>query len=362
MKRSITLLSTPGTQSGDAADTAYQHIFRRIRGAEHSLEIHMYVWRADEVGHLIGQAVLDAAERGVAVKIFKDSGARLFESQESNRRPFFPSPQPWTRRLVQKMIGLTFPNSFVADEWDQSLGAKLMAHPNVSFQWVSPTHTKYYCIDETFLITGSLNLEDRHRGYHDIMVEVSGAGNIRDFREARGMVLMNRPEKDTFPIKSAVLALIENACESIHIEMAYVGDADITRALIAAGRRGVKISILFSAKANIGNDVNFHTLREIMEQTEIDVRLSEKMIHSKVMIVDQKKALLGSANFSIFSMEKAGELCLLTEESEFLEQLLVITGERWLLGRPVKEARELPKYNRTLARLQQWHQRNSSHE
>ena len=367
------LLSLVGSQSGDAADDAYLHIVRRIEQAEVSVEIHMYVWRADAVGYLIGQAVYDAAERGVKVKILKDRGAVLFESQESNRKSFFKTPRAFNQRVLQRGIGLTFPSSLVEDDWDQSLGDELMGHSNVNFEWVSPTHTKYYCIDETYLITGSLNLEERHRGYHDVMVEFTGMipsfreriknpDALEVMREDAPRVLLNDPEKGVFAIKPAVLNLIDGAQENIHIEMAYLGDEDVTQALIDAGERGVKLSILFSEKSNIGNDVNYHVLRHLMKRSGVEVRLSTKMIHSKVMVVDDCKVLMGSANFSVFSMQRAGELSFVVEDVAFVDQVLCVLGERWGMGQPVDKVGDLPHYWRTLARLQQWHQRTSRHQ
>ena len=297
---SIELLSLAGCQDGDAADHAYRRIVQRIEEAERSLEIFLYVWRADAVGHLVGQAILEAADRGVEVTIYKDSGAILFESQESNRKSFFPAERSLGQRIQQRVAGMTFPDSWVEDEWDDQLGRELLAHPRVEFQWVSATHTKYYCIDERYLITGSLNLEDRHRGYHDVMVEISGEAAVRQFRDSarsgrgagEGMTfLRNDPEKDCFTIKPEVLRLIETARESLHIEMAYLGDEEVTEALVEADRRGVEITLLFSRKANIGNDVNYAVLVDLMERSEIRVRLSDKMIHSKVMVVDGSTVL-----------------------------------------------------------------------
>ncbi|NWK56361.1 phosphatidylserine/phosphatidylglycerophosphate/cardiolipin synthase family protein [Verrucomicrobiaceae bacterium N1E253] len=371
-EQGIRLLSQSGYQSGDAADFAYRRIERCLDAARHSIEIHMYVWRADDVGHQIGRAVLRAADRGVRVKIMKDRGAVLYESQESNRKPFFPTPRSWGKRLYQRGLGMTFPRTWVQDDWDQSLGLRLMQHPKVDFVWVSPTHTKYYCIDERCLITGSLNLEDRHRNYHDVMMEIRGERRVEQFRHAQQCsgqdqasvgftVLMNDPDRGRFEIKAKLLELVRLAKRSLHIEMAYLGDPDVTEVLVAAAQRGVHVTILFSEKANIGNDGNYHVLNQLMKSALVEVRMSSKMIHSKVMVIDGKRALFGSANFSVFSLQRAGELSFLLDGSDAVDSLNEVLMERWSLGRPVVRRSEVSGYWKGMACLQHWYQQLGRH-
>ncbi len=373
-QETVKLLSLGGDQAGDVAEPVYQYLVSRINQASSSIELHMYVWRADAVGHFVGEAILDAANRGVKIKILKDQGAALYESQESNRKPFFPTPRTWLKRMTHWGLGLTFPRSFIQDHWTQDLGREILAHPNVEFEWVSPTHTKYYCIDEACLITGSLNLEERHRKYHDIMVELRGRGSVDAFRKAQvspsresltpsGVrILMNDAEVGVFAIKPFVLDVVNSAEETIYLEMAYMGDDDVSEALVSATRRGVRVRILFSKKSNIGNDVNYHVLRHLMLSADVEVRLSPKMIHSKLIFIDERSVMLGSANFSIFSMQRAGELNLLIEDMPlFFEDLTEVLQARWELGVPVGSAQQLPHYWKSLARLQQWYQRTSQH-
>ena len=52
----------------------------------------MYVWRSDVIGNAIGEALLAAAERGVRIRILKDTGAFLYERSEMNRKSFFNKP------------------------------------------------------------------------------------------------------------------------------------------------------------------------------------------------------------------------------------------------------------------------------
>src|SRR5262245_32916848 len=55
-----------------SGETAFQAILERIRHAKKSVEIRAFLWRDDEAGNMVGEAVLAAAERGAHVTIHKD--------------------------------------------------------------------------------------------------------------------------------------------------------------------------------------------------------------------------------------------------------------------------------------------------
>jgi cardiolipin synthase len=193
----------------------------------------MFVWRNDDVGNEIGAAVLRAAERGVRVRIKKDRGAIMYERIEMNRRSFFDSGLSLGTRLKFAAIRPTFPDTRVRDDRDGALGEAIRNHPRVTFQWVDHTHTKYYIIDERIMITGSVNVEDRHLQYHDYMVEIEGEEAIRRFRDRDcgkasfdagrdlDFLLNHRSEAPPrFEIKKQLLRCIAEAQHAIYVEMA----------------------------------------------------------------------------------------------------------------------------------------------
>src|SRR5918994_387601 len=61
-----------------SGDRAFQSILGRIREAKKSVEIRAFLWRDDEAGNLIGEAVLAAADRGARVVIHKDRIAAVY--------------------------------------------------------------------------------------------------------------------------------------------------------------------------------------------------------------------------------------------------------------------------------------------
>ena len=348
----------------------FDRVIQLIRNASESIIIHMFVWRNDEIGNQIGREILAAVDRGVTIHIKKDVGAFMYERIEMNRKSFFNVTISPLKRLTYKINAITFPDTYVEDDFDDSLGRQVMAHQNVTMEWGNHTHSKYYIFDRQIMITGSINIEDRHRGYRDYMVEIAGEELIERFQlRNRGEVAFDDKRsldfvfnnvidgKKQFAIKSAMLELIAAVQHSLYIEMAYIGDPDISREIVEAAKRGVEVTTLFSKAANIGNDINYRSLLRICRQAEIAVILSEKMIHSKLMLIDDETVILGSANTSVFSMQKAVEMDVVVKDNpQFIDSIKKTIDLRISQGSKVQSLKELNNYNKVVASLQQLHQ------
>ena len=68
---------------------AFPEILRCIEAARRSIRINMFIWRDDVIGNRVAQAVLDAANRGVAVEISVDRYGVVLEKAEECKRSFF---------------------------------------------------------------------------------------------------------------------------------------------------------------------------------------------------------------------------------------------------------------------------------
>lgn len=354
------------------AEPTFDLVVRELERAQKSVEIFMYVWRADESGMRVGEAVLAAAERGVKIRIIKDIGAIMCEVIEMNRKPFFPRKIPLLKRIVYKIIGRTFPNTFVKDDHDQELGAALLAHPNVTVEWVNKTHTKYYIFDERLLVTGSINIEDRHQDYFDYMLALEDPQLIQRLRgrmqgdipcdlERNVEFVCNSHHstgESSFEIKPAVLDLIGQARKSIYIEVAYLGDPEFADALVEAAARGIRITVLFSREANIGNDVNYWAIHDLYSRAPVEVYLTDTMIHAKLLLFDEELVFTGSCNMNIFSLQKAAELNLLIQnEPVIIESIKSLIAKRVASSKKVNSSEELAGFNPVISSLQQLHQK-----
>ncbi len=365
----VVLLSEP--ENPDGADLTFRTVVQHIDDAQDSIEIHMFVWRNDDVGNLVGRAILDAAERGVKIRIIKDLGAFMYERIEMNRKSFFNKKISVKQNLIYKALLPFFPDTYCEDEYTDSLGWEIVAHPNVTMDWVNHTHTKYYIFDNRVMITGSINIEDRHRGYYDHMIRIDDADAVQRFRtrkesglpydSKRPMDFVFNVERDgamCFEIKEQFLRLMDEARESLYIEMAYIGDPDISAKICEVAARGVEVTMLFSREANIGNDINYKSMHELYQGANIDAYLTDKMIHSKLMLVDRRIVIMGSANFSVFSMQKAEELdVIIHSDPEFVGALRETIEVRKAASTKVESADAFADYNRRIAHLQQLHQK-----
>lgn len=369
---SLTLLSDPRAEDGAAA--TFDAVLEGIRTARESIEIHMFVWRNDDIGNEVGRAVLEAAERGVKIRIIKDLGAFMYERIEMNRKSFFNKPISRKQALIYRMLAPTFPNTYCEDDYTDELGGKIINHPNVTMQWVNHTHTKYYIFDEEVMLIGSINLEDRHRGYFDYMIRIEDKAVVERLRQRQSLAVPHDPGRSidfvlnlirgpqhTFEIKKEFLQLMDQARKSLVIEMAYIGDPDISDKIVEVARRGVKVTMLFSREANIGNDINYKAMHDLCLRAPIEAYLTPRMIHSKLMLVDDGIVMMGSANFSVFSMQKAEELnVVIRNHPELVARFRETLQARETASQKAKGAEAFSHYNHSIARLQQLHQKLNS--
>ena len=94
-----------------------------------------------------------------------------------------------------------------------------------------------------------------------------------------------------------------------------------------------------------------------MRESSARIFLSEKMIHSKMLIFDREIVMSGSANLSIYSMNYASELNLLIKNTNLVNDFVKIADWRKSVSTRVDELETLSNYNPLIAYLQELHQK-----
>lgn len=316
---------------------AFPEIIRCIRGAKNTIHINMFIWRDDEIGNQIAGEVLGAADRGVKVVITKDRYGVICETCEENQRSLFhANPNPGERIQIRTLIWL-----YNRDLWGRRIPAKqneryrrLASHPNVRLiaDRYRYDHSKYYLFDDSVLILGGINIEDKENGqdragrrYRDYMVEFRDRRVIERFlrkMETPHMacepfaVNLKSPER-VFEIEERYLRLINGARESLTILMAYFSpEKRFLDAIRAAAERGVAVRVVVPASANFTDATNKRTMKELAAYRGggLELYLSGRMLHAK-LVMSEKTIGMGSCNITKKAFFQLDELnCFLPND------------------------------------------------
>lgn len=137
-------------------------------------------------------------------------------------------------------------------------------------------------------------------------------------------------------IKEAMLNLLSSATDSVYFENQYFFDGDIVAAIRSAAKRGVRIVGLLSRRPDAGEAVGvlegfldadsearlqwtslnpvIRNYIQIYAPVTTDLPTKDIYVHAKLMIVDDRYVLLGSANIAFTSLEFHSEMCALVDD------------------------------------------------
>ncbi len=315
--------------------TSLERVIRCIDAAERLIVVNMFIWRDDPAGNRVGKALLDAANRGVEIVVTKDRLGAIFELGEENRQSFFHKRYGFLTALKQRVINAysSKPDllSWIAQKPNR-LADQLREHQNITIAdgSVRNDHSKFTIIDDETLFVGGMNFEERIVScdanglqWQDYMIECVSKTIVANLKgrlsgEPPGnssfeFILNDNARIRRFEIKARVLDLLNGARKTCLIEMAYFCDADVRDGVIRAAGRGVGVQIIIPAWANIQNERNLKTMQQIFERTagKVAIYLSPDMLHSKMMDIDGRSILVGSANLNERALEKFSEVNIL---------------------------------------------------
>ncbi|MDQ3370049.1 MAG: phosphatidylserine/phosphatidylglycerophosphate/cardiolipin synthase family protein [Myxococcota bacterium] len=325
-----------------SGEVAFQAIVERVRNAQKSVEIRAFLWRDDEAGNILGDAVLEAADRGARVTIHKDKIAAVYEYTGGNKQSFFHKRVDPIRGFQAWFLGAVYraPGSF--KQRPNDLSQRILAHPNirVEHQRKRFDHSKIYIVDDHYLALGSMGIGDNHRhDWIDVMVAAEGQQYVERLRErmagldefdpSRGLdFLVHSREahrKHSCPMISHRLALMDAAEKSLTVEMAYLGDNRFTAALARAVQRGIDVTLVTADQADVLANINRATCDALMRLTgapeNLTIVLLPRMVHSKVVVIDHRFSDVGSANFTSLSHGVYDEINLYADSEPFARAL-----------------------------------------
>jgi len=347
---------------------AFDSIIESLYSATSSIHIEFYIINDDKLGNRIKNILITKAKEGVKVRV-------LFDDVGSWSLP---------KRYVKEL---------------KDAGIEIYPFMEVRFPLLTSrvnyrNHRKVVVVDGKVGYLGGMNIADRYiegtrrlGQWYDTMLKIEGEAVhslqvifLIDWYFVTGKIIRERniyfpqptvtsyhplqivtsgPDSDWASIMQAFFHAITRANKHIYISTPYfIPNESILTALKTAALSGIDVRIILPGKSD-STVVYWSSLSYVSELLEAGIKVylyQNGFNHSKVMMIDGKLAMVGSANMDIRSFEDNFEVAAfiydnqVTErlEENFLSNLVqsqVITPQSWS-KRPLKNS-----YKEALARL-----------
>jgi len=288
-----------------------------IRAARKTVNLESYIYKDDRAGKIVSEALMDAARRGVEVRVLVDGTGSKFSGpllgrmrQAGVKTAMFRPIRLWTlhkivRRTHRKILvvdgEVSFTGGFcIADSW---LGDARNPKEwrDMMVRATGPVSAQMQAIfseDWTFS-TGEILAGDK------FYPEIAPAGDV-----AAQAIKMSHGDASSHAAMLYFMG-IQSARKSIYIQNAYFAPNRQTReALIQAARRGLDVRIMVPGRHIDQPLVRMASRLHYGELLTAGVRIFEynrTMMHNKDSVIDGIFSTVGSINFDARSMFENNE-------------------------------------------------------
>jgi cardiolipin synthase A/B len=283
----------------------YADMLAAIRGAKRKVLFESYIVKNDSLGEEFKQALIEAAERGVAVHVVYDGFANMVVP-----RKFFDfPPSVHVIRYPALRVGLLLLNVRKSGRDHRKI---LVVDGEVGFvggynvgalyatQW-RDTHLRVRGAATWELENAFVDLWNRLRAPEQPLLDDPGSS----VWEPRIRTQRNVPEQLTYPIRGMYLEAIDRAQHHIYVTQAYfIPDRDILEALLKAAARGVEVCILVPEVSNhVVADWLSRGFYGTLLRSGVQLWLFQHaMVHAKTATIDGHWSTIGTANIDRLSL------------------------------------------------------------
>ncbi len=331
---------------------ALDAMLEEIDNAEHHIHLQSYIIVDDKIGKLFKERLIRRAKEGVEVRIICDGVGSM-----SLKRPFFEemadagievlvfSPirlfslkSRINYRNHRKILVIDGKTAFlggvnIADRYyyGNSIGEWHDTHMRVKGESVFSLQA-CFLMDRHFILSNSLNYKIRFRKKYYPPLEIDDNRTSINGKHLYTQIISSGPDSDWSSIMQCYFSAITLAKHHIYIVTPYFTPCEsILNALKIASLGGVDVKIMLPEKSDT-KIAHWSTMSYISELLEAGIKIylfKKGFNHSKVISIDGKMSIVGSANMDIRSFEHNFEVmsviynssCAEIIESQFVTDL-----------------------------------------
>ena len=292
-------------------DDSAQPILDAIAAAKKSLRIKMFLF-SDPA---LLAAVIAAQKRGVKVRVMLNPARRGGEPENEA-----------TRKKLEKA------------------GVEVIDSNPV----FAVTHEKSMVVDDEVAFVKSLNWETKNltetRDYAVVTPHRDDVEEIINCFEADWHRKKFDAGKDTRLIwcnyngRDRIAEFIDRAKHTLFVQNERYQDAVIIERLVRAARRGVKIHVMARPPHTLKKEKLVEGVGGIRILDDVGVKvhkLKHLKLHAKMLLADEKRAIVGSINFSPGSFDSRRELAIEVDDKHVVKRLHKVARYDWKHSHPL---------------------------
>lgn len=287
----------------------FDDLINDIRNAQDYIHIQYYIFHSDGLGKQILSELEKKAEEGIEVKmLYDDMGSRdlrkkdlkHFRNKGGHAESFFPSKLPlinlrMNNRNHRKIViidgKIGYVGGFnVGDEYlgkSKKFGYWRDTHLRIVGDAVNALQLRFILDWNSQSTRDNLTYQERY------FPDVDSGGTIGI------QIASSGPDEDWEQIKYGYLKMISSAKESIYIQSPYfIPDQAFLDSIKIAALGGVEVNIMIPSMPD-HPFVYWATLKNVASLLEAGVKVyhyENGFLHSKVLVIDDELASVGTAN------------------------------------------------------------------
>ena len=316
-------------------DEIFPAMLAAIRSAQKTITFETYIYWEGKVGKDFADALSERARAGVQVKVTIDwvgsitmDESQLQEMQDAGVHVERYRPLHWYN--LGRINNRTHRKLLVIDGRIGFTGGVGIGDP-----WQGNAQDPDHWRDLHFRIEGPA-VSQFQAAFNDNWIKttgevLNGAGYFPQLDRAGGMdahLFISSPSGGSESMHLMFLMAIAAAEHTIDLQAAYfIPDELITKALIAARHRGVRIRVIVPGKNTDSDAARFASKAGWGPLLLAGVEIYEyepTMFHNKMLIVDKELVSVGSTNFDLRSFRLNDEASLNIYDRDFAQRMTAV--------------------------------------
>ena len=346
-------------------EEAYPAMLVAIRRARESINLSSYIFDADGIGATFVKHLIEAAERGVEVRVMIDALGEKY-SRVSPCKAFHGTPVRLEHYLALRhgaYINLRNHRKLLIIDGSEAFSGGMNIrdqHLTSSTPSEAAIHDMHFCVQGPVVADlQRVFLEDWHFVTGERLDNPLFFPAVEQCGSALVRCISDGPDKDFRKLEQIIMGALSCAREQVSIMTPYfIPDRPMISALITTALRGVRVRIILPEHNNLPF-VHWASRSQLWELLANGIEIFYQpppFVHTKLMLVDRIWTLVGSANVDARSLRLNFELDMSIFDANFSSAISRHFDQAFTAARPVSlpelEQRPLPiKLRDNFARL-----------